>query len=782
MAALEAKQSGEEAEEVFEETPGPEDDYWAGLGPVVKREPVVKLMSVVSGLEVLTWSEDHRVAASTINGVTVLEMMCDLHTQSPDLVFHRTFISVPESACEIKVGSEEEVKKVKQKFENSEDPEVMQLFMLDRIMNPQGGALQGMKYTSWSPLGCDVNGRCVLACLTLDGRLTIQSGHKRLQWTELMDLTELYGDMLKSRNYTLQTEGVPERALDELQDLEELQNRYQMQTPVRMEWSSRCSTQHIQNNNECKAVETVLLAVLMENGDLVVWQFRLPVQGKDSVVSCNTIKSGVALPSVLAWWEYEHDGRRMSGLIVGSTTGPVKILPVNLKAVRGYFTLRQPVVLWQETDKIPVSDIKCVSFFHPKQKCNCSLVVVARGPYVFWCLLLISRAGLNVHNSHVTGLHSAPITSLGTSRSGGSIFTCSLDGTVKKLTPVFTDAAVVFKQQEVELPEGVRGRRIHGIAVSPNSAYLALASTEGMTNGLHPVTRNYLVQFITLKMPDEAGSELLESPLQNLYKKADLLDLLRWRVARDKRIPQSLLDELDEKAATSNSMYFWRLKLFLLRILHRSMQKAPVKARWKPSHEESKTFLGDETEEGDTMEGSRAAETTLPDESKPREAEGESEEERMNEVIAWIEGVESYLMREHMKKVLGEVYLHTNITENTCIPTKGICDFLSTDPTSEDRAAEVLIGHINNKINKQTFPEHCSLCKEVLPFADCRQASCTNGHVWYRCGRTFQACQSVTYRRCLLRDSLASLPQPEDPEWVKKILNGVCIFCDSPLV
>ncbi|MCJ8741181.1 hypothetical protein PDJAM_G00067790 [Pangasius djambal] len=777
MAASEPNRAVDVDEAVPTEKQGPDVDFRAGLGPIVKREPVVKLLSPVSGLEALTWSEDHRLAVSTVNSVSIMELVCDQQTHSQDLVLHRTHVPVPESVCELKVGPEDKVQSAKQKFESSDDPSVRQVFLLDRIMNPQGGALRGMKYTSWSPLGCDMNGRCILACLTLDCRLTIHSGHKRLQWTQLMNLTELYGDMLKSRNYSNASEPSPE----DLEDLEELQSRYQMQTPVRMEWSSLCNTHQIQSNNECKDVGTVLLAVLMENGDLVVWQFRLPVQGKESVVSCNTIKSGVSSPSVLAWWEYEHGGRKMSGLIVGSTVGPVKILPVNLKAVKGYFTLRQPVVLWQDTDNIPVNNVKCITLFHPQQKCNCSLVVAARGPYVFWCLLLISKAGLNVHNSHVTGLHSAPITSLSATHSGSSVFTCSLDGTVKKLTPVFTDTAIVFKQQEVELPEGVRGCRVHGIATSPNGAYLALATTEGMINGLHPVVRTNLVQFITLMTPDEAGAELLESQTQSLYKQADLLDLVRWRVMHDKRIPQFLQDELDEKTPTSNSTYLWRLKLFLLRVLHQSLQKVPVEARWRPTHEDSKAFLPDEVE-GDTVDGNRAADTSEMNESKAKEAEGEPDEERMSEITAWIEEVESHLTREHMKRVLGEVYLHTLITENTCIPTKGICDFLSNDPTNEDRAAKVLIGHIMKKMNKQTFPEYCSLCKEVLPFTDRKQAVCSSGHIWLRCVRSYQVCQSVTYRRCLLQDSIASVPQPEDPDWVKKILQGPCTFCDSPLL
>ncbi|KTG46884.1 hypothetical protein cypCar_00033694 [Cyprinus carpio] len=769
MAALSSNSTSEKSRT----TSGPDNDFWAGQGPVVLRDPAIKLLSPVSGLEPLSWAEDHRLAASSANSVSVMELVCDIHSLSQNLVLHRSHIPVPDSAFELKVGPENEVQTVKESFAKSKDPVVSQMILMDRVIHPQSGRLHGVKYTSWSPLGCDKYGRCLLAFLTLDNRLTIHSSHLRLQWTPLLDLTELYGEMLKSRMYSAQNDGSPPNSI---KDLDELQRRYRMQTPVCMEWSGLCSMQQVQTNNACKDVNTVLLAVLMENGDVVVWQFSLPPQGKDSVVSCNTIKSGVSLPSMLTWWEYEHSGRKMSGLIVGSSVGPVKILPVNLKAVKGYFTLRQPVVLWQDKDQIPVHNIKCITLFHPHQKCNCSLVVAARGPYVFWCLLLISKAGLNVHNSHVTGLHSTPIISMTVCHNGGTIFTCSLDGKVKKLTPVFTDVAVEFKQEEIALPEGVAGRRIHGISVSPNGAYLALISNEGMINGLHPVNRTYQVQFITLKTTDETAAELLESQMHNLFRKTDLLDLLRWRILKDKSIPPVLQNNLDEKLQTSGFTYLWRLKLFLLRTLYKSMQKSPSEHLWQPTHREGKA-VDEEAGGGDD----EIAEISTLEELRQGDAERQSSEEQMREISSRIEEVESQLIRENMKKVLGEVYLNTCVTQNTYIPTKGVCDFLTNDPANEDRAAKVLIGHIMNKMNKQTFPEYCSLCKEVLPFTDCKRAECKNGHRWLRCALSYQACQGVTYRRCLLQDSIASVAEPEDSDWIKKILQGPCIFCDSPL-
>ncbi|ERE71329.1 general transcription factor 3C polypeptide 4 [Cricetulus griseus] len=641
------------------------------------------------------------------------------------------------------------------------------------MFNPEGKALppmRGFKYTSWSPMGCDANGRCLLAALTMDNRLTVQVNLNRLQWVQLVDLTEIYGERLYETSYRLSKNEGPGGNLG---DFAEFQRRHSMQTPVRMEWSGICTTQQVKHNNECRDVGSVLLAVLFENGNIAVWQFQLPFVGKESISSCNTIESGISSPSVLFWWEYEHNNRKMSGLIVGSAFGPVKILPVNLKAVKGYFTLRQPVVLWKEMDQLPVHSIKCVPLYHPYQKCSCSLVVAARGSYVFWCLLLISKAGLNVHNSHVTGLHSLPIVSMTADKQNGTVYTCSSDGKVRQLIPIFTDVALKFEHQLIKLSDVFGSVRTHGIAVSPCGAYLAIITTEGMINGLHPVNKNYQVQFVTLKTFEEAAAQLLESSVQNLFKQVDLIDLVRWKILKDKHIPQFLHEALEKKIESSGVTYFWRFKLFLLRILYQSMQKSPSEALWKPTHEDSKILLVDspgmgdgedeQQEEGTSKQGTKAG---LQERSKEGDTEEPPEdsltamgdtggrepiEEKLLEIQGKIEAVEMHLTREHMKRVLGEVYLHTWITENTSIPTRGLCNFLMSDEEYDDRTARVGV------YRNYQFCEPSALLT--------------------RCFLTYQSCQSLIYRRCLLHDSIARHPAPEvtvKPEPVNKWSQDQC--------
>lgn len=71
---------------------------------VTRREPAVKLQYAVSGLEPLSWSEDHRVSVSTARSIAVLELICDVHNPGQDLVIHRTSVPAPLNSCLLKVS------------------------------------------------------------------------------------------------------------------------------------------------------------------------------------------------------------------------------------------------------------------------------------------------------------------------------------------------------------------------------------------------------------------------------------------------------------------------------------------------------------------------------------------------------------------------------------------------------------------------------------------------------------------------------------------------------
>lgn len=571
------------------------------------------------------------------------------------------------------MGPAAEFAEAVQKFSTHPDPTIRQAFLADSVLNPALGAHHGVKCVAWSPLGCDSCGRCLLACLTLDNRLTIHHSHKRFDWTALVDLSQNYSQRLKERGYAGADSNQPPAA--SLLDFEELRRRFRMQTPVKMAWSSVYAVKHFQPDNACVDVEMVLLAVLMENGDLVLWRFVVPFSGGEEVAFYQLVESGVGSPSDLAWWEYENGERRMSGLIVGSEAGQLTIVPVSLAGVKGYFTLRHPVILWKESDGIAVGSLQCVPLLHPIRKSSCSLIVAARGGYIFWCLLTVSPTGLSVHNSHVAAPRSLPVAALVVGRRGSVVYACSTDGRLTKLTPTFTEDSLIFNQEEALGAESVAPRRTHGMAASPNGAYMAVVSTQGLVGGDHPANRTYQVHFMALKTPEMACTLLLlRSPTQSLYRMADLLDLLRWQILKDKRIPPPLLDDLERRMREADSAYLWRFKLFLVRTLHQALRSPLSEQRWKPSRNGGKALDRREPEEGkDAGEGAPDAE---------EEEEGEKEE--MAKAQALIGSIETHLMRENMKKVLGVVYLNTCLTQNTSVPTCGLMEYLSGDAADRD--------------------------------------------------------------------------------------------------
>lgn len=90
---------------VIKTEPESEDDLLISPADVpVKRDPVVPLLSPVSGLQPLAWSQDHRLAVCTSSSMSLLELVCDVHSNKQDLTLHRTSIPVPTEALKLRVN------------------------------------------------------------------------------------------------------------------------------------------------------------------------------------------------------------------------------------------------------------------------------------------------------------------------------------------------------------------------------------------------------------------------------------------------------------------------------------------------------------------------------------------------------------------------------------------------------------------------------------------------------------------------------------------------------
>lgn len=79
---------------------------------ITKRDPVVNLLSPVSGLQPLVWSEDHRLAACTSGSLSVMELICDVNNNKQDLTLHRTSIAVPTDTYRFQVDFHEYISRL----------------------------------------------------------------------------------------------------------------------------------------------------------------------------------------------------------------------------------------------------------------------------------------------------------------------------------------------------------------------------------------------------------------------------------------------------------------------------------------------------------------------------------------------------------------------------------------------------------------------------------------------------------------------------------------------
>lgn len=107
MAAASPSDSADShpANVVIKTEPESEEDQFLGQEDVaVKRDPVVSLMAPVSGLQPLAWSQDHRLAVCTTSSMSVMELVCDVHSNKQDLTLHRTSIPVPTEAYRLRVN------------------------------------------------------------------------------------------------------------------------------------------------------------------------------------------------------------------------------------------------------------------------------------------------------------------------------------------------------------------------------------------------------------------------------------------------------------------------------------------------------------------------------------------------------------------------------------------------------------------------------------------------------------------------------------------------------
>ncbi|KAG8444248.1 hypothetical protein GDO86_009435, partial [Hymenochirus boettgeri] len=66
---------------------------------VTKRDPVLKLLHPVTGLEPLSWSDDQRLSVCTSRSLSFAELHCNINGCSPEMTLNRSCVPAPLKPC-----------------------------------------------------------------------------------------------------------------------------------------------------------------------------------------------------------------------------------------------------------------------------------------------------------------------------------------------------------------------------------------------------------------------------------------------------------------------------------------------------------------------------------------------------------------------------------------------------------------------------------------------------------------------------------------------------------
>uniref|UniRef100_UPI00358FA64A general transcription factor 3C polypeptide 4 isoform X3 n=1 Tax=Myxine glutinosa TaxID=7769 RepID=UPI00358FA64A len=794
-------------------------DLWESPAPLELYGPTLLLRGDPIGSSSLAWSRDHRLVACVGNCVQVVNVGIgqQVGKQVP-LRFSVTRSSIKDETPKLEMRSQ----KARKALARAVRPLSARLELaLNWGFQPRPSA-HGFAQACWSPATLGPSGTCLLALLALDGRLTLRSSTSPLSWTTIADLSS---DL--SREGPNNTAGkscdkpgtdgggsTNDGACDKTSDgvnlwdrwpggeppspppngllldtVEKMKQHRAALTVVHLAWSPPFPVQRRRAGGSTHTVPVSLLSALTAVGDVFIWQGAL------------TLKKAVVL------WD-KADGLPVSCLQTASLPYTADSVPAGSCSV--VFAARGPHLL----------------------------AAVLRGS--------VKKDGgrgeLSLSVFHIPGLHPRPITSFTVTPSpqGPVIYTCA-DGHDKlavvqpRLGTLSTDAALNFQRFPIALP-GLSGRtRIRGVAASPGGAFLAvLVQQRDMLNlvaGKSHVndTRLLFVQHIDAQQALKSilhppppimphclmPGPLLPSPPCGPFNCLDLLEAVRPWIYTAGPLPPALrpgtageYDLIDD-----NDTHFLQLKLSIAQMLEHEGSAMAVQKQAPGDTENTATLRPG------TMKRKTPDEVTDRDDRSHEASGGGKSKGVTGEHVEVLRLQLAFIRVRYIVQQLviqGENHLGDpstcTITNNivspktscTSLPSGSSEDFLSSgsggllsyartgipvaslyhymNRVATDESTQRLMETFGERIESTEVEERCVACGLELPFSLHNFTTCSGGHTWPRCCLTFRACQGAVFRRCMHKDSIASVPTHTDPEWLQDILSHRCIYCNSPLL
>ncbi|CAE1227282.1 GTF3C4 [Acanthosepion pharaonis] len=702
----------------------------------------------------LSWSDDNRIAMCADDGVFIVELTTNFHLMRGTLIARRTMIH-PHSDifCSTEIFSIDEL-------ENQLSREDFNSILLDRTICPNvqySIPPQGYKSASWSPKGADDVGRCVIACLAIDHRLTLcREDRYRSTWIKIIDCSKVYEGIWKKNNSNyLKTGQIT---------LEYLRTISHAVAAVAMAWSATYEAfpaiihpadHGLMMQSSTEKNKFSIFASAMKNGDVVFWKVYFPLVSSHDCIYLTTASIHDSIPTSMAWCPTQED----MILAVGYSDGMIKVIRFNLTC--GIVSDSEDV--WSDPDLISVNALcwQCLDI-HQDQW----LLFASKDLFIM--AFVIDRAKLTcVHMVHVRGQFNLSCT--GMSCQSGTLALCASDEKVQLIKASMKDDGLKMDSNlfPVTIDSPVFSLQYIGVALSPNAALLAVVACPACPFDQKQLKEPLMLCITRVSMWPEYPDILQLSEHRVIRDIHDVLLLYLWGLMNDKPlIAPSVLHLLTD-------MDSWPgLSLTQLRMIRclLSLDKNTRKL---------------------VVMGEHSFDMMHPQLS----SSGQSTQSIGSSTTSWSSSNKESL--KHLHTLLLFKYIQPYVV-NKLLPRLPELDNLEVRIISSIRqwlnarlvhfkrwdsiltTVEKMLSTIENSIT--TFDEDCPICGELLEDTEVMLVSCSNDHKFGRCCKSFLPCKDIPYRRCSLCSNVAM------PLHMIRDVSGLCTsdphscsFCEDSL-
>ncbi|XP_071484075.1 general transcription factor 3C polypeptide 4-like [Diadema antillarum] len=496
----------------------------------------LELVQTAVGIDVLTWSQDNKIAIAAEKSVYVL-----VQRFTPFL--RDELFDLEKEVWDYDPGTESHKKPdigINRKIVNAlpSDSFTQHRFVMNGLIDFELNS-DPLK-VKFSPISRS-NKRSLLACLTRAHQLVLCMKEDSNGIGKPLHLMPDLYDYVKMRNFSLTGKPSNDQKLTLTGDFEECQRRMHQLETTGMEWSEAFSgkplvEQHQTGGPRAKRsrvdcppldhVQLYLLAAAMKSGHVVVWKVEYPIQHRDAASVASVIEAGHDWTSALAWHhplvDTAHPGQS-AFLATGGQEGRLSIWQVLL-------TLGQEIIVrklgdaWEEKDQL---QIQAMAWVNALCTGDAFVLAAAKGLYIMVFQFVMREGKLEVqHQSHKVSLHTSLLSGFVCYKN--LVYSSSTDGSIQE--------ARIQKENGISVslslkePARILGYKVNGLAISRNGVFLAAIRTRAAPR-MSAARVSSRLHYIVAASEEEIERILLDTTDSNLIQ--------NFVIGRGKKLHQS---------------------------------------------------------------------------------------------------------------------------------------------------------------------------------------------------------------------------------------------------